>query len=249
MIKKLNDKKVLQEVMVLQQTLKITNVLSDPTRFSIYQYITKNHKDVTVQEIAQKFNIHPNVARLHLSKLEDVDMLSSENKKTGRGGRPSRVYRLSEKVIQLNFPFRDYHLLAKIAIDSMVKLGKPAEDALYETGKRYGYELMENELTKKGLSRDQLTFDEKFEILKDTCTMLGFYPDVYVQETGKKIHLQVFNCPFHEIAKDYTDQTCNMHIAFIRGMLESLYEEYELVNTQNIFAGCETCAYRISVEE
>ena len=102
----------------MEQTLKITNVLSDPTRYYIYQYITKKHHEVTVQEIADTFNIHPNVARLHLSKLEDINMLTSETKKTGKGGRPSRLYRLSEEVIQLNFPFRDYQLLAKIAIET-----------------------------------------------------------------------------------------------------------------------------------
>lgn len=65
----------------MEQTLKITNVLSDPTRYYIYQYITKRHQEVTVQEVAENFNIHPNVARLHLSKLEDVNMLASETKR------------------------------------------------------------------------------------------------------------------------------------------------------------------------
>ncbi|TXK86230.1 helix-turn-helix transcriptional regulator, partial [Parageobacillus sp. SY1] len=54
----------------MEQTLKITNVLADPTRYHIYEYITKKHKKVSVQEIAEAFNIHPNVARLHLTKLE-----------------------------------------------------------------------------------------------------------------------------------------------------------------------------------
>ncbi|WP_033828422.1 helix-turn-helix transcriptional regulator [Bacillus andreraoultii] len=231
----------------MQQTLKITNVLSDPTRYSIYEYITKNHKNVTVQEIADEFNIHPNVARLHLSKLEDVNMLKSENKKTGKGGRPSRIYRLSNDVIELNFPFRDYHLLAKIAIESMVELGDIAENALYQTGKRYGYDLMENQLTKYGLTSDQLSFEQKLDILKSTCTMLGFYPDVYVQEEQHRLHLQVFNCPFREIAKEHKSETCNMHIAFIKGLLESLYTDFELITTQNMFEGCDSCAYRINI--
>lgn len=69
-----------------QQTLKITGVLSDPTRFSIYQYISRQHRDITVQEIADTFKIHTNVARLHLSKLEDVAMLVSETKKLVKAG-------------------------------------------------------------------------------------------------------------------------------------------------------------------
>jgi len=117
----------------MEQTLKITNVLSDPTRYYIYQYITKRHQEVTVQEVAEKFNIHPNVARLHLSKLEDVNMLASETKKTGKGGRPSRLYRLSDDVIQLHFPFRDYMLLSKVAISTMLTLGEAGKQALYLT--------------------------------------------------------------------------------------------------------------------
>ena len=45
-------------------------------------------------------------------------MLKSETKKTGKGGRPSRLYVLSDDVIQLQFPFRDYQLLARIAFNS-----------------------------------------------------------------------------------------------------------------------------------
>lgn len=116
----------------MEQTLKITNVLSDPTRYYIYQYITKRHQEVTVQEIADNFNIHPNVARLHLSKLEDVNMLISETKKTGKGGRPSRLYRLSDDVIQLNFPFRDYQMLAKITMESMLSLSEKKVIEYYE---------------------------------------------------------------------------------------------------------------------
>ena len=132
----------------MEQTLKITNVLSDPTRYYIYQYVTKKHDEVTVQEIADNFSIHPNVARLHLSKLEDVNMLVSETKKTGKGGRPSRLYRLSNDVIQLHFPYRDYQLLSNIAIQTMASLGEPGQKALYETGKRFGEELIEQELSR-----------------------------------------------------------------------------------------------------
>ena len=106
----------------MEQAFKITGVLADPTRYYIYKYISQKHSYVTVQEIADEFDIHPNVARLHLSKLEDVHMLKSETKKTGKGGRPSRLYVLSEDVIQLQFPFRDYQLLAKIAFNSLLSL-------------------------------------------------------------------------------------------------------------------------------
>ncbi|WAA11450.1 helix-turn-helix transcriptional regulator [Fervidibacillus halotolerans] len=232
----------------MEKTLKITNVLADPTRYSIYEYITKKHKEVTVQEIADQFKIHPNVARLHLSKLEDVDMLKSENKKTGRGGRPSRIYRLSEEVIELNFPYRDYHLLAKIALEAMFSLGSVAEQALFETGKRYGEELMEHMLAKHSLVKEQISFDEKLEILKSTSSSLGFYPDIYVQEEEKKFYLEIFNCPFREIAMEHRQETCDMHYAFIKGLIGSLFDDFEIVTTQNLLDGCDSCAYHVNIE-
>ncbi|WAA10429.1 helix-turn-helix transcriptional regulator [Fervidibacillus albus] len=232
----------------MEQTLKITNVLSDPTRYSIYEYIMKKHKEVTVQEIADNFQIHPNVARLHLSKLEDVNMLKSENKKTGRGGRPSRIYRLSDEVIELNFPYRDFHLLAKIAIETMLSLGEQAEQALFETGKRYGKELMDQMLSKHSVMKDEISFEHKMEILQTTTLSLGFYPDVYVQEEEKKFYLEIFNCPFYEVAKEHKQNTCSMHFAFIKGLIGSLFDNFEIKTKQNMFEGCDSCAYHINLK-
>jgi predicted ArsR family transcriptional regulator len=231
----------------MEQTLKITNVLSDPTRYYIYQYITNRHQEVTVQEVADHFNIHPNVARLHLSKLEDVNMLASETKKTGKGGRPSRLYRLSDDVIQLHFPFRDYMLLAKVAIETMVSLGEAGKTALYHTGKRFGAEVIEQEVAKKSLSNNELEFDQKLNILKSAATLAGFYPEFEVNGDQSKIYFQIFNCPFKEVAQDHTDTVCNMHQEFLRGMFEALFSSAELIEKENMIKGCSHCSYQAVV--
>jgi predicted ArsR family transcriptional regulator len=231
----------------MEQTLKITNVLSDPTRYYIYQYITNRHQEVTVQEVADHFNIHPNVARLHLSKLEDVNMLASETKKTGKGGRPSRLYRLSDDVIQLHFPFRDYMLLAKVAIETMVSLGEAGKTALYHTGKRFGAEVIEQEVAKKSLSNNELEFEQKLNILKSAATLAGFYPEFEVNGDQSKIYFQIFNCPFKEVAQDHTDTVCNMHQEFLRGMFEALFSSAELIEKENMIKGCSHCSYQAVV--
>ena len=65
-------------------------------------------------------------------------MLKSETKKTGKGGRPSRLYVLSEDVIQLQFPFRDYQLLARIAFNSLLSLGAAGEKRYTKQGNNSG---------------------------------------------------------------------------------------------------------------
>lgn len=232
----------------MEQTLKITSVLSDPTRYYIYQYITKRHKDVTVQEIADNFNIHPNVARLHLSKLEDVNMLISETKKTGKGGRPSRLYRLSDDVIQLHFPFRDYQLLSKIAMLTMLSLGEDGKKALYLTGKRLGTELIDQEVSRQH-HNGELSFEQKLNVIKSAATVAGFYPEFEANEAKTKIYFQIFNCPFKEVAMDHSETVCNMHYEFLRGMFEALFDSIELIEKENMISGCDHCSYQAVVAQ
>lgn len=222
----------------MDETLKVTNVLSDPTRFHIYQYLLENHKEVNVNHIAKEFDIHPNVARLHLSKLEDINMVNSYTQKSGKGGRPSRVYYLSNNVIELNFPHRDYKLLSAILIDSLAKMGEVGKNTLYTTGKSYGLKLIED------YELNDVSFEKKLHILEDASTMLGLYSKFEYDMDNKSIKLQINNCPFKELASSNHDLICEMHYSFIEGMLEALFTDIQLITDENMFKnGCESCAY------
>ncbi|GAB3791348.1 helix-turn-helix transcriptional regulator [Virgibacillus kimchii] len=225
----------------MEQTLKVTNVLSDPTRYNIYQHIIQNQREVSVVDIAEKFDIHPNVARLHLSKLEDINMVKSYSKKSGKGGRPSRLYRLSDEVIELNFPHRDYKMLATIALESFLDLGEPGRKALYRTGKEYGTKVMEH--YQKMPVNQELTVKQKLTILQDAGTMLGMYPNFEYNEEMESIRFSINNCPFKEVAVHNHTMICNMHHSFIKGMLEVLFTDIDLKEEENMFEGCQSCKY------
>ncbi|TXK91350.1 transcriptional regulator, partial [Parageobacillus sp. SY1] len=166
--------------------------------------------------------------------------------KTGKGGRPSRLYRLSDKVIQLHFPFRDYQLLSKIAIQTMAKLGDVGKQALYETGKNFGKELVAQRIP-HDQSVQELTFAEKAEIVKEAAEAAGLYPTFEYNEKEGKIYLQVFNCPFKEIAFQEPEIICQMHYAFLQGMFEVLFPNVELVEMENMIKGCDCCSYRANL--
>ncbi|RRN73148.1 transcriptional regulator [Peribacillus simplex] len=231
----------------MEQTLKITNVLADPTRYYIYQHIVDNHGDVSVQQIADSFKIHPNVARLHLSKLEDVDLLTSDARKTGKGGRPSRLYRLSDKVIQLHFPYRDYQLLSRIAIQTMMKLGDQGKQALYETGKVFGEELINQQLALNSTPIDRLAFAERVNMLKNAATIAGLSPEIQASEEENKIYFRIFNCPFKEVTEVEPGTICSMHNSFLKGMFEALFDNVNIVELENMMSNCTTCSYQASV--
>ena len=115
-------------------------------------------------------------------------MLKSETKKTGKGGRPSRLYVLSEDVIQLQFPFRDYQLLARIAFNSLLSLGAAGEKALYETGKQFGAELMQQHMQRLNVSEDALTVEQKFKLQKAFSTA-GLSPAFELSADGTKFSM------------------------------------------------------------
>jgi predicted ArsR family transcriptional regulator len=231
----------------MHQTLKITNVLSDPTRFYIYHYITNKHSEVTVSEIASEFNIHPNVARLHLTKLVDVNMLVSDTKKTGQGGRPSRFYRLSEELIQLTFPYRDYYLLSKITMRALMTLGASGTEALYTAGKEFGSTLIQQEITSSSYTEEPLTFQQKLSILQKVSISAGVHATFRVSDDNCSIFFQLCNCPFKECGSEYQEEICHMHISLLKGIFESLFDDVSLIEGDNILKGCQSCTYEALV--
>ena len=84
----------------------ITAAFGDPTRRDIYLFARASDRGVTATEVAEKFELHPNVARHHLDKLAaggyvDVHVERAE----GAGaGRPSKHYRATEVSDALDVP-------------------------------------------------------------------------------------------------------------------------------------------------
>ncbi len=122
-------------------------------------------------------------------------MVISYSQKTGKGGRPSRLYRLSDNVIELNFPHRDYKLLSSILIESLAEMGENGKRAFYTTGEKYGKQIINDYHQTK-----ILTTYEKLNILEDASTMLGMYSNFVYNEKENTMKFEVNNCPFKELA-------------------------------------------------
>lgn len=230
----------------MENTLKISGVLADPTRFYIYQYIAKSLREMTVQDIATEFQIHPNVARLHLTKLEDVNLIVSTTEKSGKGGRPSRLYRLSNDLVQLYFPFRDYQLLSNIALEALTKLGEPGKVALFETGKKFGENIILQEIVSRGRQIHDFTIDEKISVFKNSLSTAGLSPHFEKAVNQDKYYIGVQNCPFKEVQTGCASCVCGMHIEFIRGMAETLFTSVTLENTAVIGPNNKVCKYELT---
>ncbi|GLC88646.1 helix-turn-helix transcriptional regulator [Lysinibacillus piscis] len=227
--------------------LKITSTLADETRYSIYEYILKEKKAVTVQQIADEFHIHPNVARLHLTKLTEINIISADFMKTGKGGRPGRVYKAAEKGISLSFPRRDEIRLLKWTIQLVEELGPSAIAHCQKISYQDGFQQMKN--YEYGYLHGLPSFEDKLQLLTENAALIGYIPQVQQTEHGKKITFSIFNCPFQEQLTTHSEMVCSLHESYLKGQLDALFPNNEFVQVESMVHNCDLCKYEINVTE
>lgn len=226
--------------------IKISSTLADETRFSIYEYMLQQKQFLSVQDIAHQFKIHSNVARLHLTKLAEIGAISSENLKTGKGGRPGRVYKAKPEGINLSFPRRDPSSLIKWSLELICELGEvalnKAQEISYRDGKQSMLEQM-NSVKRKS----PLTFDEKLALLTNSATLIGYIPEVIEQHQTRSLIFSIFNCPFQEQVTNYGEIVCQLHESYLYGQVDTLFDQHEITKVESMVSDCEFCKYKIAV--
>lgn len=211
-------------------TLKVAGVLADSTRYSIYRYITKLNQAVNVLEIADEFSIHPNVARLHLNKLEEVKLLASCTDKSGRNGRPCRIYSLSTEEVTLQFPAKNHRTFGVIALDALHTFGKEGRETFYNMGRIHGREAALQKLTQEGISFvDELSLEQKIKSIAEILKTSDFSPKIELRDENS-VSLYINSCLFiRSNDQEKNAMICEMHNNIVRGIFETFFGEIDLL--------------------
>lgn len=226
--------------------LKITGTLADETRYHIYEFMLQHKRLFTVQEIADQFDIHPNVARLHLTKLSEINVISAEFIKTGKGGRPGRVYRATKEGVALSFPKREESTLLYILLELTDTFGIEAINKGKDIAYNQGYKVMEEIIAHR---RKMNSFEDKVAILTEHAALIGYVPSVEKLEKNTIIHFTIYNCPFHIHLSNHSEVVCALHESYLRGQTDALFaEDHEFIQTGKMLYECENCHYEIRVK-
>ena len=228
----------------MDQQHKLTAVLADGTRYGIYRSIVEQPGDeVTVATVATRFSLHPNVARMHLTKLERAGLLATSLRKDGSGGRPARLYRLSDTVSSLSMPPRRYDLLSALALKALAATGELATVAA--VCRAAGADAARAYLAEHpGLRR--AGSDELVMAILDVGDEVGMLPEVHWDEAT--LALDVRNCAFKELSSERPELVCTMHRAFLEGFIEQLAGaggEVAIQASSAISRGADRCRMRV----
>ena len=200
------------------RVLDLTGALADPTRLALYQDLVSADVPVTVKELAGRFSLHPNVIRTHLQRLVDVGLVEAETRRSGGGGRPARIYSPSKNVSTLQFPPRDYRLLADVLLRSIRREDSDTQTSLEDTAVEVGHNLARH-MTDRAANDAATDPSCRLEDLARIASSLGLHPETSsVSESESRIEIR--NCVFSELVDEYPELICPLHTAMLRGIAE-----------------------------
>lgn len=189
-------------------------VLADDVRRALYLYVSSQRAPVGRDQAAAAVGIPRHQAKFQLDRLESAGLLETDyarlSGRTGPGaGRPSKVYRRSQRELAVSLPGREYALAGELmaeAITRSTRDGVPVDTALAEVAAIRGREI----------GHEQTGPGAPLQIAMKALTRFGYEPIV---EDGRVI---LANCPFHALAQDHTELVCGMNEALLGGVCESV---------------------------
>jgi predicted ArsR family transcriptional regulator len=218
----------------------VTSAFGDPTRREIYLLVRSRAEGVKAAEVADHFDLHPNVARHHLEKLAAGGYLDVELARHESAGRPSKRYRSTARDTQLAFPPRRDDLLGTMLARALDKLPPDEAKALAE---EVGYEYGRTIASRMEPGEGHRSVKTALASVADALTAHGFA--AHAESRGRSLTLVAEHCPFGEAAAKYPHVLCAVDTGMIKGMLEGLYGATQPHITESRPDGDSHCVTRL----
>jgi predicted ArsR family transcriptional regulator len=216
----------------------ITSAFGDPTRRAIYLWLRDLPDGATAAAVAERFDLHSNVARHHLDKLAGGGYLEVSVNRPAQGGagRPSKLYRALGGHNPIEFPLRHDDLLVTLLGRALALLpAESAERMAEEVGVEYGRTLA---ATMGPSESSHRSFRTALHAVADALTAHGFA--AHAEKQGDELRIVAEHCPFGDSAIEHP-VICAVDRGLVKGMLATLYGETRPATESTVALGSETC--------
>ena len=222
----------------------ITNAFGDPTRRDIYLYAREEVDGVTAAGAAERFDLHPNVARHHLDKLASGGYLevAVERPEGATAGRPSKHYRVSDPGQPLELPVRQDTVLIGLLGRTLALLPSDQAEAMAEeVGAEVGRSMAES----IGANEVHRSFKSAMHAVADALTAHGFAARAE-RTGGDQLRIVSEHCPFGGAPIEHP-VICAVDRGLVRGMLGALYGDAETDLSSSLPMGDSVCITEVTV--
>jgi predicted ArsR family transcriptional regulator len=216
--------------------LDLHKALADDTRYRLYRYIGLAARPVSVREMSRRLQLHPNTLRPHLRRLEEAGLVASETSRAAAVGRPQTLYSIRET--RDAQPAGDYRLLAEM-LCGLVRSRRQLDQAR-ELARQWGAWMVVQDSPKPG-SRPATR--RNLAVLQEAMARAGFDPR-FRRDAEGGVEVTMRDCPFRDLADEYRELVCTMHLGLVEGMTEGLKPSLE-VREFHPFAERGLCRARI----
>jgi predicted ArsR family transcriptional regulator len=164
---------------------------------------------LSITDIAEQLEIHPNTARFHLEALVKSGRAQAVEADRTKPGRPPLMFR-AVAGMDPDGP-RDYQTLAAVLADALAGQSQRVRRAV-SAGRAWA-----GHVAAPGTARSRR---QAVDRLTDLLTDLGFAPEKPPGTRGV-VDIGLRNCPFLEVAGTRRDVVCPVHLGLMQGALDS----------------------------
>ncbi|NDE52758.1 MAG: hypothetical protein EB005_06135, partial [Actinobacteria bacterium] len=186
------------------QVSAITSAFGDPTRRAVYLFVRESRDGVTAAQVAEKFDVHPNVARHHLDKLTAggyLEVQVARDDRTG-AGRPSKRYQAVASSEPMQFPVRSDDLVLSLLGKALELLPRhEAERMAEEVGRQYGQVMAAGLVGDDEIAAGQRSLRSALQKVADALTAHGFA--AHAEQRQNKLRIINNHCPFGDVAIEH----------------------------------------------
>jgi len=184
-----------------------------PRRRELLDVLRTAAAPLGVAEAAERIGVHPNTVRFHLEALAGEGLVERQVLEPSGPGRPRTVY--TPRPGMDRGGTRSYRLLAQMLLSRIAATGSDARATAMEAGRAWGRSLVEPPPPSR-----RPTPEESVGRLVEVLDGLGFAPDPEDDMVPSRIRLR--HCPFLELAEEYGQLVCPLHLALMQGALAEL---------------------------
>ena len=198
----------------------ITSAFGDPTRREIFLFAHESEEGVTASEVAQRFELHANVARHHLDKLAAGGYLEVATVRASGAGRPSKRYRVLSDHMPFEMPVRHDDILINLLGRALAELGEErATQLAEEVGVAYGQSMAQ---AMGDTTAGQRSVRTALHAVADALSAHGFASRA--EQHGDQLRIVSEHCPFGDAVIEHP-VICAVDRGMVSGMLGALYGE------------------------